>query len=82
MIFGDSVANNFRDALISGPYAKLCHEVFASCEVTYNWIYNMRGYWGDGVTSPREPVPDGEAFDLERVINDFREVCLKVGRSR
>ena len=37
----------------------------------------MAKYWGDGVKSPREPLPDDADYDHERVINDIKKVSFK-----
>lgn len=34
----------------------------------------MTGYWGDGITLPREPLPDGVDYDHDRVISDVKKV--------
>ena len=76
--FGDSVSNGFYSSLISGPYFGLCSAVFNACRPVYHWVYDMTGYWGDGVTSPREPLPDGMDYDHERVVNDVKKVTLRI----
>ena len=77
--FGDSISNAFMSSLTSGPYSGLCKVVFGSCQSVYHWVYDMQGYWGDGVKSPREPVPDERDYDHERVISDVKKVSPTPG---
>jgi hypothetical protein len=79
-IFGDSVTNGFYNSFTSGRYKGICNSIFSSCKSVFNWVYNTRGYWGDGVTSPREPLPDGKDYDPKRVLDDVREVSLEQPR--
>ena len=72
--FGDSISNTFYSSLTSGPYSGLCNKVFIACRPVYHWVYDMTGYWGAGVTSPREPLPDEIDYDHDRVINDVKKV--------
>ena len=75
--FGDSVSNMFISSLTSGPYRNLCKKTFIACRPIYHWVYDMAKYWGDGVKSPREPLPDEADYDHERVINDIKKVSFK-----
>ena len=75
--FGDSVSNMFISSLTSGPYRNLCKKTFIACRPIYHWVYDMAKYWGDGVKSPREPLPDDADYDHERVINDIKKVSFK-----
>ena len=77
--FGDSISNAFMSSLTSGPYSGLCKAVFGSCQSVYHWVYDMQGYWGDGVKSPREPEPDERDYDHERVISDVKKVSPTPG---
>ena len=72
--FGDSISNTFYSSLTSGPYSALCNKVFIACRPVYHWVYDMTGYWGDGVTSPREPLPDEIDYDHDRVVSDVKKV--------
>ena len=74
--FGDSISNAFYGSLVSGPYKELCNTAFIACRAVYHWVYDMKGYWGDGVTSPREPLPDEMDYDHERVMSDLKKVRL------
>ena len=64
----------FYASLIHGPYKGLCNTAFNACRPVYHWVYDMTGYWGDGVTLPREPLPDGVDYDHDRVISDLKKV--------
>lgn len=75
--FGDSISNAFYSSLTSGPYRGLCNTAFIACRPVYHWVYDMAGYWGDGVTSPREPLPDDMDYNHERVINDVKKVRVR-----
>jgi len=74
--FGDSISNAFYSSLTSGPYRGLCNTAFIACRPVYHWVYDMAGYWGDGVTSPREPLPDDMDYNHERVINDVKKTLF------
>ncbi|KAL9973064.1 hypothetical protein ACROYT_G019473 [Oculina patagonica] len=71
--FGDSVSNAFFSSLSSGPYNGLCKVAFTACRPVYHWVYDMHGYWGDGVKSPREPLPNEQDYDHDRVISDVKK---------
>ena len=75
--FGDSISNAFLNSLSSGPFKSLCKTVFTSCRPIYHWVYDMRGYWGDGVTSPMEPIPDGIDYNHDRVLRDIKMVSTR-----
>lgn len=79
--FGDSVSNAFFSSLSSGPYNGLCKVAFAACRPVYHWVYDMHGYWGDGVKSPREPLPDEQDYDHDRVISDVKKVSPSLQRA-
>ena len=72
--FGDSLSNRFLRSLSTGPYRDLCDSIFTSCRPVYHWVYDMQGYWGDGVKSPREPPPDNVDYQHQHVLSDIKKV--------
>ncbi|XP_068700848.1 uncharacterized protein [Montipora foliosa] len=74
--FGDSISNAFYGSLVAGPYKELCNTAFIACRAVYHWVYDMKGYWGDGVTSPREPLPDEMDYDHELVMRDLKKTLF------
>lgn len=68
-------------SLTSGPYNDLCKVAFTTCRRVYHWVYDMHDYWGDGVKSPREPLPDKKDYDHDRVISDVRKVSTSLERT-
>lgn len=73
IIFGDSVTGHFKNSILRGPYQEICYKTFKSCRGVYNWVYDMKGYWGKK-GEHREPGPDGKDYEHDRVLRDVREV--------
>lgn len=65
-IYGDSLALRFYDSIYFTP---LCSEIFRTCNLTYNWVYNML-----------EPVQvekykrNYRDFDPSRVLKEITDV--------
>ena len=75
---GDSLSNNFFNSLRSGPYSGVCKMAFTACRHVYHWIYDMTHSRDDGVKSPKEPLPDEQDYEHERVIRDVKKVSSSI----
>ena len=66
-IYGDSVGDLFYKSISKRA---LCHEIFANCNHTYNWVYALQNM---NITQAKKEW-DNKDFSIDRIISELDDV--------